>query len=408
MIIPIGLMMNDLLKYAVENGIIDMRVIAEEAAMRKKEAILKDRHTSKISQGNDGRWKTRVPTADGKTRLIAKQTKPELLDFLCEFYEAEVETVADTFQKTFQKFRDFKSINVSDNTIYKYDADYRRFFSGTDFEKKDIRKIDEEELTRFIVGRIKALQLNKRAYEAFWSYLYMVFKYAKKKRIVEENPMDYMERRDYARHCVQKRIDPRKRIISADEMVKLREQIECSYDEKPKYIPAYALDLARLTGMRVGELAALTWDSVDWDEGVIIVDKAEIYHQATHEYTISKTKNGSVRAVPITPEIRQLLETVRRVEERNGFLCEWVFANGHGKINKNAITKCAVTKSHQAQVDVKSVHCYRRTVNSKLKSAGVSTTTAAAILGHTEDVNDNFYTYDVSDLEYKRKMLSEL
>ena len=398
----------ELLKFAAKSGILDMRVIAEEAAMRKKELLLQDKHTSKLFKGSDGRWKTRVPTTDGHTKLVARKDKGELLDYLVDFYDAEEEAVRNTFQKVFAKFRDFKSINVSPNTIYKYDADYKRFFSNTEFERKDIQAIDEEELVRFIVGRTKALQLNKRAYEALWSYLNGTFKYAKKKRYIDENPMDFMERRDYSRHCVEKRVDPRKRIISEDEMTKLKKQIQESKDKKPSYIPTYALDLARLTGMRVGELAALTWDAVDFDEGVITVEQAEVYDQATHEYHISKTKNGSIRAVPITPEIRQLLETVREVEKGQGYLCEWVFANGRGRINKNAITKCAVTKSHQAQVDVKSVHCYRRTVNSRLKSVGVSTTTAASILGHTEEVNDNYYTYDVSDLDYKRRVLSEV
>ena len=398
----------ELLKYAAENGIIDMRVIAEEAAMNKKEKLIKDNHTSKISKGSDGRWKTRVPTADGKTRLVAKKTKAELLDYLVEFYGAEVEATRNTFQKVFEKFREFKEINVSGNTICKYKSDYIRFFGNTAFERKDIRSIDEEEIARFVVSRIKTLKLGKRAYEAMWSYLFGTFKYAKKKRMIDENPMDYMERRDYFRHCVEQHKDPHKRIISSDEMDRLREQIKLSFQNKPNYIPAYALEMARLTGMRVGELAALTWDCVDFDEGVITVEKAEVFNYADCTYSITKTKNGSVRAVPITPEIRQLLEKLHEVEVRYGYLCEWVFANERGRVHKHAMIKCAVTKSHQAGVDVKSIHCYRRTVNSRMKSAGVSTTVAASILGHTEDVNESFYTYDVSDLDYKRRVLSEV
>lgn len=398
----------EMLKYAAENGIIDLRTIAEEAAMIKKEKLLKEHHTSKISLGSDGRWKTRVPTADGKTKLVAKKTKTELLDYLVEYYGAEVEATRNTFQRVFEKFRDFKMINVSGNTICKYKSDYTRFFGDTTFERKDIRAIDEEEIARFIVARIKTLKLGKRAYEAMWSYLSGTFKYAKKKRMIDENPMDYMERRDYSHHCVERRVDPKKRIISDDEMSKLKEQIDLSFEKKPNYIPAYALELARLTGMRVGELAALTWDCVDFDEEVITVEKAEVFNYTDCTYSIAKTKNGSIRAVPITPEIRQLLEKLHTVEERYGYLCEWVFANEHGRVHKHAIIKCAVTKSHQAGVDVKSIHCYRRTVNSRLKSAGVSTTVAASILGHTEDVNESFYTYDVSDLDYKRRVLSEV
>ena len=67
----------------------------------------------------------------------------------------------------------------------------------------------------------------------------------------------------------------------------------------------YAVQLAMLTGFRVGELAALRWDSITDD--YIIVDKSEKYNRKTREYYIDKTKNKKIREYPITPEIRQLL-----------------------------------------------------------------------------------------------------
>lgn len=39
---------------------------------------------------------------------------------------------------------------------------------------------------------------------------------------------------------------------------------------------------------------------------------------------------------------------------------------------------------------------------------GVSTVVAASMLGHTVQVNENNYTYDVASMDYKKKVMSEV
>lgn len=38
------------------------------------------------------------------------------------------------------------------------------------------------------------------------------------------------------------------------------------HNEKPEYIPTYAVELATLTGMRSGELSGLVWENIDFDK----------------------------------------------------------------------------------------------------------------------------------------------
>lgn len=54
-----------------------------------------------------------------------------------------------------------------------------------------------------------------------------------------------------------------------------------------------------------------------------------------------------------------------------------------------------------AGIGDKSIHSIRRTFNSQMRCSGVSSTVAAAILGHSERVNENNYTYDVTQMQYK-------
>lgn len=112
--------------------------------------------------------------------------------------------------------------------------------------------------------------------------------------------------------------------------------------------------------------------------------------------------------IPMTEKIEKLLLEIKKVEMKYGYFCEYVFANEDGRIHKTAITRCAGNKRLQAGVEkLKSIHSYRRTIDSRLKMNGVFTITAAALLGHTEKVNEGFYTYDVSDMRHERKILEK-
>ena len=52
--------MDEVLKFAIENGMIDLSYIQDEIAMKKREELLK-RHKWAISQGKDGYWRTYLP-----------------------------------------------------------------------------------------------------------------------------------------------------------------------------------------------------------------------------------------------------------------------------------------------------------------------------------------------------------
>ena len=375
----------------------------------KKERVVRDRHHSKITQGSDGRWKTHVVTPDGKRKLMAKSRKEDLIEALYCFYVGIDGDRDLTFAEAWQKFRDYKADDlVSDNTIYKMDHDLIRFFGDTDFAARKIRDISEEDCRSFIVKTIKTLQLRKKAFEALFGYIKGVLKYARNRKYIDENPMDYLERREFSKYCFVPKVDVSKRIVSDDELTQIKDRLEFDHTHRPKFITGYAVELAQLIGMRVGEIAALKWDCVDFDNHVITVDKAEVCHQKDNSYSIERTKNGSVRAVPMTQAVEDLLCRVREVEERNGYLCDFVFANRKGRIHKTAISHCALNKSHQAGLEHgKCIHSYRRTLNSKMRTMGVSATAAAAILGHTAAVNESNYTYDVSDIDEKRRLLEQ-
>lgn len=79
--------------------------------------------------------------------------------------------------------------------------------------------------------------------------------------------------------------------------------------------------LALLTGLRQGELCALTWADVDWDAGLLRITKTLIYSKLEGENAISfkvnppKTRN-SYRDIPLTDEALRILKKQKGQDER--------------------------------------------------------------------------------------------
>ncbi len=65
--------------------------------------------------------------------------------------------------------------------------------------------------------------------------------------------------------------------------------------------------VALLTGMRNGELYALTWMDIDWENKMLSVTKS--YN--TRMRAVKSTKSGEYRGVPLSPELLALLQEVK-------------------------------------------------------------------------------------------------
>ena len=93
---------------------------------------------------------------------------------------------------------------------------------------------------------------------------------------------------------------------------------------------------------------------------------------------------------------------------KSGYICEWVFANENGRIHAPIISSCTKNKCRQVGITEKGIHAYRKTVNSKMGCNGVSSVVAASLLGHSQEVNEEYYTFDVASLEDKIKVVSTM
>ncbi|MGN0297783.1 MAG: tyrosine-type recombinase/integrase [Lachnospiraceae bacterium] len=400
-----------LLTYLQTNGIIDLDTMREKVAQMKRQECL-DKHNYKIWQGKNQKWYTYLPSpqsSDGR-KLIKKTTLEALQDTIVEYYKENSKSNKITLDDYFPIWKERqRACGISESSINKYDSDYIRFFKNDKIIcQMDLREITSEDIERYIFRLLDRLPLKWQAFRAMFFILNEVFIKARRDKVIVSNPCEEIDINLYKRRCQDVAFIPEKRVLNDDGISKLFSVIEETKEKRPEYVAIYAAELAILTGMRAGELAFLQWKHINYNDGYILVCGSEKYNQKTKVYWDSTTKTGKERRIPLTPDIIDFFKKLKKIEEQMGCLTDYVFSDKDGRIHRNKLCTCVRDKCKQAHLEAKGLQVLRRTFNSQLKMEGVSTTVASSILGHCEEVNEKFYTYDISNMEYKTQILEKI
>lgn len=155
---------------------------------------------------------------------------------------------------------------------------------------------------------------------------------------------------------------------------------------RPLFVVAYN------TGIRKGELLAIKWDQVDFEQGVISLNAAD-------------TKSRTARTVPILHgDMRELLTQAKALRDEHWPGSPWVFnRNGKRILNIRRAWDLAV---QEAKVPDLTFHDLRRTAVRNMRRAGVPQVIRMAISGHKTDSMERRYNIvDGDDIAVARKFM---
>lgn len=297
-----------------------------------------------------------------------------------------------------------KDLELDDNSIYKYNTDYNRYFDGTDFVNTPIDQINENTIRIFMLTTIKRLNLCKESCRKFFSYTKNVIRYARIEKIITDNPMEFLEPKDFTKHCPVIEKTAEKNFYTDNELRIIIKGLNRYYQQNPLYMPPYAIELAIYTGMRVSELATLKWSDIN--DACISITKSAKHNRLKNEFFIGNTKTKKSRVYPIDAQIAALLQRIRRVQEEHGILSAWIFTDGKGGYtHARNITDCMTRLCREYHLSGGGITKLRKTASSDLQNSGASKTAVASILGHTTEVNEKYYTYDTSNPTEKKEVI---
>lgn len=181
------------------------------------------------------------------------------------------------------------------------------------------------------------------------------------------------------------------------------------FEAAKSYTYYEAFIFAVSTGVREGELLALTWDDIDFEKGYVQVNKTLIFvkdreNKANSTYVLkaqdsTKTKAG-VRRIPLT---KRCLRMLRELKLRNIAKSQLVFPSKSGTyINPRNFLRCFDTICKKAGLEGFNCHTLRHTFATRCFEKGISVKIVSRWLGHKKVQHTlDIYTHVMPDEEKK-------
>lgn len=393
--------MNDnLLKYAIENDMIDLSYVQEQIEMNKRRELL-EKHPYKIWEGKDGKWRTYLFIPDKGRQLKKRNSKKEIEDDIIKHYEKNrIISISDVFNEWINQKLGYEDIKKQ--TYDRYKTDFHRFFDGTNIIKTDIRKIEESDLEDFIRESIYEKKLTHKSYSGLRLIIIGIFKYAKKKKYTEISISQFFGDMELPKNAFQKRkFTKEESVFTNEEIRKIEEYV---YNMPPSIIN-YGILLAFQTGVRVGELAALKPSDIVDD--VLNINKTEVrYRGEDGKYVFevresAKTEAGNRRVILNTKALN-ILSDIQCLNPYG----EYLFMKDGARIKEKAFSVKMVKICEYVGIPKRSLHKVRKTCATNLLNKGVDESLVIQQLGHTkiETTKEYYYFDNTTHTEAKKQI----
>lgn len=389
----VGLSENELLRYALDNGMIDTDHIQKQIEMNERKKYL-EMHDHSIWKGKDGYYRTYVDDEHCKrgVRLLKKKGKKSLEDAIVDYYRQNVENpyIDDVFKEWMSAKMRYKEIKKQ--SYDRYVNDYKRFFTK-DAHICNVRfeYITEYILEDFIRTSIAEKQLTAKSWSGLRTLILGIFKYAKKMQYTDISITQFMGDLELSRNIFQKkRKNDEDHVFTVSELNMIKSFI---LDDKESLLN-YGVLLAFYTGMRVGELSTLKW--ADIEENSIYVQRTEIrvHDDKGHLYVdvqeTTKTDAGC-RKIIISDDAKIILKKIRKINPFG----EYIFMKDGKRIAGNLFTNRLYRICDNLHIKRRSMHKARATYGTMLYDAQVPKSVIISQMGHTDiKTTEQYYYFD--------------
>lgn len=307
-----------------------------------------------MTRRKDGLWQETI-TINGKRTYFYGKTKAEVLNKIREFKLKEekgksFDEVADEWWEEHEK-------NIAFYTARSYKPAVKRAKEA--FKGVPIKDILPNQISKEIKLFSKT-HADKTVRTQLMMYN-LVFKYAVEMGYVIINPVRDLSVPD---NLAKKKVSA----PPSDDIKRVKESVNCTFG-------LFAF-FAMYTGMRRGELLALTWNDIDMENRVISVNKAIEHINNKPHIKSPKTKSG-YRDIPI---LDKLYEVLLQVKNKRGY----VFSNANGE----PLTEMQWQKYWAAYIKESGIHStahqFRHLFATMLFENNVSEKDAQEILGHAQ------------------------
>ena len=177
----------------------------------------------------------------------------------------------------------------------------------------------------------------------------------------------------------------------------------CLNHKKRNYI---GIVIFLYTGIRLGELLALTWDDIDFNSNLLTINKTSYSAKVDGKTQIivdkPKTKKSN-RVIPLPNQLVKLLKIIKK-ESNSKYV---ITTRNSGMVGNRSYQRTFKFILKKVNVPYRNFHSLRHTFATNAIELGMDVKTLAEILGHTNAmITLNRYSHSL--LNYKIEMMNKL
>lgn len=177
----------------------------------------------------------------------------------------------------------------------------------------------------------------------------------------------------------------------------------CLNHKKRNYI---GIVICLYTGIRLGELLALTWDDIDFNSNLLTINKTSYSAKVDGKTQIivdkPKTKKSN-RVIPLPNQLVKLLKIIKK-ESNSKYV---ITTRNSGIVGNRSYQRTFKFILKKVNVPYRNFHSLRHTFATNAIELGMDVKTLAEILGHTNAMI-TLNRYSQSLLNYKIEMMNKL
>ncbi len=363
-------------------------------------------HRKSVGYKSNGRRKVLTVTAATKAACIREMRKKE--DTWNKKRMALHIQSKSTVVELCQKHLDYQ---VENEELKRKSIDRRECTITNQIGKYDIGTMQIQMLTsadvdRHIQGLIREGKLSESSITKALDVLNAAFEWAILQGDLEKNPAKPVKdklMKKLKKMSEKKAGDADVAVLSDEEMEAfVQEALKINRKGKRVYPAGDYMLLLLYTGMRCGEMIALRWRDVDWENGILTIEKSasmaknrdkkgeEDNNYVMHEDT---TKNQKARNIELTEDAKQVLRSLY-CRAKSHHADDLITPTLSGKMNTPS------NLEHRQKVIFKNgglggleggLHIFRKTFATRMYESGARVEEIAAYIGDLESTTRKYY-----------------
>ncbi len=328
-----------------------------------------------------------------------------------------------SFEECFGFWFRMKMKRIKPQSIDRIECTYNRYYRNSDFEKMSVHNITEKVIADFLTGLfVKFGSISEKEFGRIYQIVNNVLVYCKDFSIGGAKLIDWSS---IKRYIPTGGIDKSERIerpLLARQISRLFNGVINERVYELKQNGCFCILLNFYLGLRIGELAALTWNDIDMENHVVYVQRTETKYFERGEngerignmtYCVEdsvKTVN-SVRKIPLTADALFILSLLKKEHERKGYTSAYLAYDGTNTILVRSLDRTLRRLCSLLEIPVMHFHLIRKMFATFMHFGGTPTRVISDLMGHKDmDVTENCYILgmDFDTEKYLKYMMQSL